>query len=107
MARRQLIVILGLALVAGLTVWRATKEGANNANFPNGTEWRCLNPECGKVFRMSIKELGNHHATRWGEPTAMARSRPDWMCGSAATRSAYIIGTWPPMVSVIAGTPPL
>ncbi|KAF1029369.1 MAG: hypothetical protein GAK34_03897 [Delftia tsuruhatensis] len=46
-------------------------------------------------------------ATRWGEVTAMARSLPAWMWGSAATRSAYMMGTWPPMVSVMAGTPPL
>ena len=32
-------------------------------------------------------------ATRCGEPTAMARNLPDWMCGKAATRSEYISGT--------------
>ena len=68
MGLRQIILIVLLAVVAGFTVFHATREASNNANVPNGTEWRCLNPECGKVFRMSVKELGDHHAAHWGEP---------------------------------------
>ena len=42
---------------------------------------------------------------RWADVTASGTARRAWMWGSAATRSAYMMGTWPPMVSVMAGEP--
>ncbi len=46
-------------------------------------------------------------STRLGEPTASARSLPLLMCGSAATKSLNITGTWPPSKSFMAGALPL
>jgi hypothetical protein len=43
---------------------------------------------------------------RLGLDTAMARSLPDWICGSATGSVGKIIGTWLARTSVVAGASP-
>ncbi|MGE5610308.1 MAG: hypothetical protein ACM359_13725 [Bacillota bacterium] len=55
-----------LILVTGLGVWRWRPE--NNDNFPDGTFWMCLNPQCKAEFVLTMKQLGEHHEKHYGQP---------------------------------------
>ena len=73
------IVIGGVVLVAVL-VWMLYSP-ANNANFPNGTEWVCQNPTCKNGFNLSINQLAQYNAEHRGEPIKCPK------CGSPAVRA--------------------
>lgn len=58
-----IIVVVG----AVLAIW-GTRRPANNANFPEGTDWLCLNRSCNTHFKLTMKELGEHHKANYGQP---------------------------------------
>jgi DNA-directed RNA polymerase subunit RPC12/RpoP len=62
----QGIVVGAVVLVAGLA-WLLYSP-ANNANFPGGTDWMCLNPKCQTNFNLSIKDLAQYSKDHVGEP---------------------------------------
>jgi hypothetical protein len=71
-----IVVIVG----AVLTVW-AMRGQPNNANFPEGTDWLCLNPACKNHFKLTMHELGEHHRLHYGQPVPCPK------CGQRADRA--------------------
>ena len=56
-----------LALIAGiLFFWN--RKGANNEDFPEGTQWVCSDQACATGFTLTVKALSDHHAKHFGEP---------------------------------------
>ena len=83
MPPRTLIVVLSGALlvVVSYFLFVRSEHGTNNANFPDGTHWRCENAQCNKVFHRTIEELAQHHEKHWGDPL------PCPHCGGTKTHS--------------------
>jgi hypothetical protein len=68
------VVVVALAVYA---MWRP----ANNANFPEGTDWICTNQACKTTFKLTMKQLGEHHKAHYGEPVPCPK------CGQRAIRA--------------------
>ena len=60
------IVVAAVVLVA--VVGWLLYSPANNANFPEGTDWLCMNPSCNNSFNMSVKQLAQYQKDHFGEP---------------------------------------
>ena len=73
------IVVAAVVLVA-LVGWMLYSP-ANNANFPEGTNWLCLNPACNTSFNLSIKQLAQHNKQHVGEPIKCTK------CGTQSVRA--------------------
>lgn len=54
------------AVVLALAVWVMWRP-ANNANFPEGTDWLCVDPACKTHFKMTMKQLGEHYKENYGK----------------------------------------
>jgi len=48
-------------------------HGDNSASFPDGTYWMCSDPACGHEFKLTIKELSEHHEAHYGDPVPCAK----------------------------------
>ena len=73
-------IIIAVAVVGAVVVW-AMWSPANNENFPEGTDWLCLNKACGNHFKMSIREVAEHHKAHYGQPMKCPK------CGQEAERA--------------------
>ena len=73
------IVIASVVLVAVLGWW--LYRPANDANFPEGTDWLCMNPSCHTSFNLSMKQLAAYNADHIGEPIKCPK------CGTASIRA--------------------
>ena len=71
-----IIVVVGTVLA----IW-GTRSSPNNANFPEGTDWLCLNQSCNNHFKLTIQELGEHHKANYGQPVKCPK------CGQRADRA--------------------
>ena len=60
------IVVASVVLVA-VVGWMLYSP-ANNENFPEGTDWLCMNPSCKTDFNMSVKQLAQYNKDHIGEP---------------------------------------
>ena len=72
--------VIVVAVGAALAVW-AMWPRANNANFPEGTDWQCLNTSCGNHFKLTMAQLGEHHQKNYGQPVKCPK------CGQVAERA--------------------
>jgi hypothetical protein len=70
------IVAVGLAAV-GWMMW----SPANNENFPEGTDWVCLEKNCGQHFKLTMSELGDHYKKNYGQRPKCPK------CGKEAFRA--------------------
>jgi len=73
------LVVGGVVLVTVLG-WLLYRP-ANDANFPTGTDWLCMNPSCKTAFNLSIKQLAQYNHDHIGEPVKCPK------CGTAAMRA--------------------
>jgi hypothetical protein len=73
-------VVIGVALVGAVVVW-AMWRPANNPNFPQGTDWLCTNQACQNHFKLTMKELGDHHKAHYGQRPKCPK------CGKDAVRA--------------------
>jgi DNA-directed RNA polymerase subunit RPC12/RpoP len=73
------IIVGGVVLVAVLG-WMLYSP-ANNANFPGGTDWLCMNPSCKTSFNLSVKQLAQYSHDHAGDPVKCPK------CGTAAVRA--------------------
>ena len=71
-----IVVVVGVVLAI-----LSMRRPANNANFPEGTDWLCLNPACQNHFKLTMKELGEHHKQHYGQPVKCPK------CGQRADRA--------------------
>jgi endogenous inhibitor of DNA gyrase (YacG/DUF329 family) len=72
-------IIVGVVAVA-IVIW-AMWTPANNANFPQGTDWLCLNKSCANHFNLTIKQVSDHHKAHYGQPMKCPK------CGNEAERA--------------------
>jgi hypothetical protein len=72
---------IGAIVVAAVLGWTFYGSSKNNANFPEGTLWVCMDPACRHEFAMSVKELGQYEKEHWGEPMKCQK------CGKTAFRA--------------------
>ena len=72
--------VIVVAVAGFLTVWSMI-GGENNANFPEGTDWLCLNKACGNHFKLTMEQLGEHHKKNYGQPVKCPK------CGQGADRA--------------------
>jgi hypothetical protein len=73
-------IVIGVVVLVAVLGW-ALHRPSNNANFPEGTDWLCLNPKCGTAFNLSMKQLGEYSAAHRGEPIKCPK------CGTPAIRA--------------------
>jgi len=73
-------IIIGAVVLVAVVGWWLYRP-ANNANFPEGTDWLCMNPSCGNTFNMSMKQLGQYNESHPGEPIKCPK------CSTQAIRS--------------------
>ena len=73
-------IVVGAAVLLAILAWWLHTP-ANNANFPEGTDWLCVNPTCNTNFNLSIKELGQYSKDHPGEPIKCPK------CGAPAIRA--------------------
>ena len=59
------IIVASAVLVAILAWWLYSP--ANNANFPDGTDWLCQNASCKTGFTLSVKQLAEYSKDHPGE----------------------------------------
>jgi len=71
-----IVVVVGAVLAVV-----AMRRSPNNANFPEGTDWLCLNPACKNHFKLTMHELGEHHRLHYGQPVTCPK------CGQRAFRA--------------------
>jgi hypothetical protein len=85
MAKQQKLVYGAVIVVAVGVVLAvaALRRPANNANFPEGTDWLCLNADCKNHFKLTMKELGEHHKQHYGQPVKCPK------CGQRADRADH------------------
>ena len=60
-------IIIGSAVLVAVLAWWLYSP-ANNANFPDGTDWVCQSPTCKTGFTMTVKELAQYSKDRPGDP---------------------------------------
>lgn len=60
-------IIVAAVVVVAIAGWWLYSP-ANNANFPEGTEWLCESPSCKTAFNLSVKQLGEYSAKHPGDP---------------------------------------
>jgi hypothetical protein len=73
--------IVAAAVGVAVLVW-AMWRPENNANFPEGTDWVCTNKTCGNHFKLTMKELGEHHKAHYGQLPKCPK------CGKDAVRAS-------------------
>ena len=73
-------IVIGAAVLVAVLAWWLY-EPANNANFPEGTDWLCTNPRCNTAFNLSMKQLAAYNEKHVGEPIKCPK------CGTAAVRA--------------------
>ena len=73
-------IVIGVVVLVAVLVW-ALYHPANNANFPEGTDWLCQNPTCHTAFNLSIKQLGQYSSDHPGDPIKCPK------CGTASIRA--------------------
>jgi hypothetical protein len=54
------------ALGVAVLVW-ALWDSPNNANFPEGTHWMCVDPSCGGQSTLTMAQLGQHNQKNFGK----------------------------------------
>ena len=72
------VIVVVVGAVLGVV---AMRHPPNNANFPGGTDWLCLNPACKNHFKLTMHELGEHHRLHYGQPVTCPK------CGQRAFRA--------------------
>ena len=82
MKNPKLIYAVVIVVVVGavLGIW-SMFGGENNANFPEGTDWLCMNKSCGNQFKLTMEQLGQHHKQNYGKPVPCPK------CGQRAERA--------------------
>ena len=70
MSRRTVIIVSASVVAIVVAAWLGLRRPANNANFPEGTYWMCSNQGCGHEFNLTMKQLGEHHRTNYGQPVS-------------------------------------
>ena len=80
---KQKLIYAGVIIVAVVAVLAIASmfRGSNNTNFPEGTDWLCMNKGCGNHFKMTIAQLGQHHREQYGQPVKCTK------CGQVAERA--------------------
>ena len=73
-------IVIGAAVLVAVIGWMLYRP-ANNANFPQGTDWLCTNPTCNTAFNLSIKQLAQYSQEHAGEPIKCPK------CGTPAVRA--------------------
>ena len=73
-------IVVASVVVVAVVGWMLYSP-ANNANFPEGTDWVCMNPSCKTVFNLSVKELAEYNKDHVGEPVKCRK------CNTQAVRA--------------------
>ena len=73
-------IVVAAAVLVAVVAWMLYSP-ANNANFPDGTDWLCLNPKCNTTTTLSIKQLAQYNEDHVGEPVKCPK------CGTGAVRA--------------------
>lgn len=60
-------IVIGAVVLVAVLAW-ALYRPANNANFPEGTDWLCQNPQCATSFNLTVKQLAQYNQEHAGEP---------------------------------------
>ena len=72
-------IVIGAAVLVAVLVWSLYRP-ANDANFPEGTDWLCTNPTCRTAFNLSMKQLADYNEKHLGQPMKCPK------CGTQAVR---------------------
>jgi hypothetical protein len=59
-------IVVMAALGVAVLVW-SLWDSPNNANFPEGTTWMCVDPACGGQATLTLKQLGEHNQKHFGK----------------------------------------
>jgi hypothetical protein len=59
-----IVVVAAVGLAVG--VWWFW-DSPNNANFPQGTHWMCMDRACGGQATLTMKQLGQHNKEHFGK----------------------------------------
>jgi predicted Zn-ribbon and HTH transcriptional regulator len=71
------LAIGGAVMAVAVIAW-VFYSTANNANFPEGTNWLCTNPSCGTNFNMTMKQLAKYSEEHYADPVKCTK------CGAVA-----------------------
>ena len=89
-----IVVVVG----AALTLWMMF-GGKNNANFPEGTDWLCMNQACGNHFKLTMEQLGEHHRQNYGQPVKCPK------CGTGIAERAQVCPSCQKLFVQVRGSP--
>jgi hypothetical protein len=81
MKKQHLVYASVVVVVVAAVLVMAMRRGPNNENFPEGTDWLCLDPTCNTHFRLTMKELGEHYKQHYGKRPLCPK------CGKEAVRA--------------------